>query len=74
MLVVSRKTDEKVRIGADITITVGEIKGDRVRLCVDAPRNVPVFRYEVWVKIQKENHADDKPPATNSDADTKPCG
>lgn len=54
MLVVSRKTDEKVVIGANITVIVGEIKGDRVRLCIEAPKDVPIYRYEVWVKIQQE--------------------
>lgn len=53
MLVLSRKKDEKIVIANAITICVVEIRGDRVRLGIDAPRDVSVHREEVWVEVQK---------------------
>ena len=55
MLILSRKTDEKIRIGQNITITVIEVRGDQVKLGVEAPKSVKVFRQEVFDAIQKEN-------------------
>ena len=57
MLILSRKTDEKIMIGDDITITVIEIRGDQVRIGVDAQKNVKVFRREVFDAIKAENKA-----------------
>ncbi|RDJ35105.1 MAG: carbon storage regulator [Crenarchaeota archaeon] len=47
MLVLSRKKDEKILIGSDIIITITEIRGDKVRLGIEAPKEVPVDRVEV---------------------------
>lgn len=47
MLILSRKKGESIVIGDDIVITVVEIRGDKVRLGIEAPRSVPVHRYEV---------------------------
>ncbi len=57
MLILSRKTDQQIRIGEDITITIIEIRGDQVKIGVEAPRDVKVFRQEVFSAIQKENKA-----------------
>ena len=54
MLVLSRKKNEKVFIGDDIVVTVVEIKGDKVRIGFEAPREVPVHREEVYHLIQQE--------------------
>ena len=54
MLVLSRKKDEKIVIGDKITIMVIEIRGDKVRLGIDAPRDVTVHRQEVYEAIQRE--------------------
>jgi carbon storage regulator len=51
MLVLSRKRDEKIVIGEDIVITVVEIRGDKVRLGIEAPAHVPVHRAEVHAAI-----------------------
>ena len=51
MLVLSRKKDESIIIDDDIVITVVEIRGDKVRLGIEAPRNVPVHRREVYEAI-----------------------
>jgi carbon storage regulator len=57
MLILSRKINEKIMIGDDITVSIIEIKGDQIRLGVDAPRNVKIFRQEVLPSIKAENRA-----------------
>jgi len=53
MLVLSRKKNESIVINNDITIVVVEIRGDKVRLGVEAPKEVPVHRREVYDAIQR---------------------
>lgn len=55
MLVLSRHRDESIMIGDDIVITIVDIRGDKVRLGIDAPQEVPVHRQEVYEAIQREN-------------------
>ena len=55
MLVLSRKKDEKIVIGDSITLMVIEIRGDKVRLGIEAPRDVAVHREEVYEAIKREN-------------------
>ena len=55
MLVLSRKKNESIVINNDITIVVVEIRGDKVRLGVEAPREVPVHRREVYDAIQRSH-------------------
>ena len=57
MLILSRKVNEKVMIGDDISISIIEVRGDQVRIGVDAPRNVKVYRQEVYDAIKAENKA-----------------
>jgi carbon storage regulator len=57
MLILSRKVNEKIMIGDDIAISIIEIKGDQIRIGVDAPRNVKVFRQEVFAEIKAANKA-----------------
>ncbi len=52
MLILSRRTDEAIRIGDDVTITVLSVKGKQVRLGVDAPKDVSVHREEIYQRIQ----------------------
>lgn len=63
MLVLSRHKDEAIIIGNDITVTIIEIRGDKVLLGIKAPSNVSVHREEVWLKIQ----ANSQPPKEQSD-------
>ena len=63
MLVLSRKCDEQIVIGQDIIVTVVEIRGDKVRLGIEAPTEVPVHRQEV-LDAMRRHSADTKPPAT----------
>lgn len=53
MLVLSRKLNEEIVIGDNITVTVVEIRGDRVRLGFDAPRDVTVHRREIYDDIKR---------------------
>ena len=55
MLVLSRKRDESIIIGDNIVVTVVDIRGDKVRLGIQAPTEIPVHRQEVYEAIQKEN-------------------
>ena len=51
MLILSRKLDESIVIGDNIVITIVDIRGDKVRLGIDAPKEVPVHRSEVYAAI-----------------------
>jgi len=55
MLVLSRQRDESIIIGDNIVVTIVDIRGDKVRLGIDAPTEVPVHRREVFEAIQREN-------------------
>ena len=57
MLILARRIDERIVIGDQIKISVVEIRGDQVKLGVDAPRSVKVYRHEVYEAIQRENVA-----------------
>jgi len=57
MLVLSRQRDETIMIGDDIEITVVDIRGEKVRLGINAPAHVPVHRKEVYDAIKREDQA-----------------
>jgi carbon storage regulator len=57
MLVLSRHRDESIIIGDNIVITVVDVRGDKVRLGIDAPTDIPVHRQEVYEAIQRERQA-----------------
>ncbi len=67
MLVLSRKKNESIVINNDITIVVVEIRGDKVRLGVEAPREVPVHRREVYEAIQRSQQSDETSNAAPQD-------
>ena len=58
MLVLSRKRGERIVIGPNIELTIVDIRGNKVRLAVDAPRDVFIHRQEVYQRIQDENRQD----------------
>ena len=70
MLVLSRKKNESIVINNDITIVVVEIRGDKVRLGVEAPKEVPVHRREVYDAIRRNDVAAQTRASTNGDADS----
>ena len=55
MLVLTRKVDESITVGTNITVTVLEIRGGQVRLGIEAPKEMPVHRTEVFRSIVNEN-------------------
>lgn len=57
MLVLSRQRDETIMIGDNIEVTVVDIRGDKVRLGINAPKDIPVHRKEVYDAIRRENKA-----------------
>ena len=57
MLVITRKVGDRLQIGDDITVTLLEISGSSVRIGIDAPADVAVYRHEILQAVQEENRA-----------------
>ena len=55
MLVITRKAGERVCLGDEITITVLEMVGSTVRIGIEAPSEIPVYRHEIWEAVKAEN-------------------
>ncbi len=55
MLALARKTNESIIINDDIEITILEIKGDQVKVGINAPKSIPVYRKEIYLQIQEAN-------------------
>lgn len=63
MLILTRRVGETVMIGHDVTVTVLGVKGNQVRIGINAPKNVPVHREEIYERIQAEQRGGQQPPA-----------
>ena len=57
MLRISRRAGERIIVGDNVVIEVMEISGQTVRIGIDAPRSVPVYREELWLEVKRENEA-----------------
>ena len=68
MLVLTRKTNQSIMIGDDVEVTVLAVARDKIRLGITAPREVPVFRKEVYLSIKGEAGEDDDASGTVSEA------
>lgn len=69
MLVLSRQRDESIMIGDKVVITIVDIRGDKVRLGIEAPQEVPVHRQEVYEAIKRDGRR--SPPAAEHDVRVK---
>jgi carbon storage regulator len=67
MLIITRRPGEKIMLGDDTVIEVIEVSGSSVRIGIDAPRSIPVYREEIWRSVKEENAA-----AAQSDASVLP--
>ncbi|MBN1505778.1 MAG: carbon storage regulator CsrA [Sedimentisphaerales bacterium] len=68
MLVLSRQRDESIMIGDDVEITIVDVRGDKVRLGITAPKHIPVHRREIYDAIQRE-----KAQKAEAEAQTNPA-
>lgn len=57
MLRISRRAGERIMLGDNVIIEVLEVRGQTVRIGIDAPRVIPVYREEIWIEVKKENQA-----------------
>lgn len=69
MLVLTRKSNQSIMIADDVEISVLSIMGDKVRIGIDAPKSIPIFRKEVYLQIQRERTGDESPAADSSPAE-----
>jgi carbon storage regulator len=57
VLRITRRAGERVIVGGEVIIEVLEVRGQTVRLGIDAPRSVPIYREEIWLEVKRENEA-----------------
>jgi carbon storage regulator len=63
MLMLSRKKNEAIQIGDEITVSIVEIRGDKVRLGIEIPKGMPCHTQEAWDAIQRSSESTDNEPA-----------
>ena len=68
MLVLSRHRDESIMIGDDVVVTIVDIRGDKVRLGIDAPSSIPVHRQEIYDAIQREKQQSAATPNASNES------
>jgi carbon storage regulator len=71
MLVLTRKSNQSIMIGDDIEVSVLSIMGEKVRIGIQAPRDIPVFRKEVYLEIQQERAGAAAAVAAGSGSDVR---
>ena len=74
MLVLTRKSNQSIMIGDDIEVSVLAIMGEKVRIGIQAPRDIPVFRKEVYLEIQQERMGGGKAAREEVDAALRGLG
>lgn len=74
MLMLTRRAGERVVIGEDVFVTVLEVSGQTVRLGIDAPEGLSIYREEIWLSVKEENRAAASAAADALPADAPPPG
>ena len=69
MLVLTRKSNQSIMIGDDIEVSVLAVMGEKVRIGIQAPRDIPVFRKEVYLEIQQEGGSEGGGKGARADVD-----
>ena len=72
MLVLTRKSNQSIMIGDEIEVSVLSVMGDKVRIGIQAPRSVPVYRREVYIAIQREREEEGEGEGLGADAALTP--
>ena len=72
MLIITRKPGEKIMLGDDVVVHVMEIVGNSVRVGIQAPRSLPVYREEIWNAVKQENQAAAKASPDSLPAPARP--
>ena len=72
MLVLSRHRDESIMIGDDVVVTIVDIRGDKVRLGIEAPRSVKVHRQEVYDAINEELQKEAEKDSSQTSSEVQP--
>jgi carbon storage regulator len=57
MLRITRRAGERIMLGDDVIVEVVEVRGGTVRLAIEAPRSLPIYREELWLEVMRENQA-----------------
>jgi carbon storage regulator len=57
MLRITRRAGERIMLGNDVIVEVVEVRGGTVRLGIEAPRSLPIYREELWIEVMRENQA-----------------
>ena len=57
MLIITRRPGERIMLGDDVRIHIMEIAGNNVRVGIEAPKSIPVYREEIWNAVKEENEA-----------------
>ena len=74
MLIITRRAGERIMLGDDTRIEIMEIVGSSVRVGIEAPKSIPIYREEIWTAVKEENRAaaspDIKLPRTDASAQT----
>jgi carbon storage regulator len=73
VLIITRKPGEKIMLGDDVVVHVIEIVGNSVRIGIQAPRSLPVYREEIWDAVRQENQAAAKAAPDSLPAPARPA-